>query len=96
MEDIKKMIKQSAEDIIKDVDGISEGSKEYTNLLEQLVYIQTVNYNQEHPDAELELPPIPAPLRVNTAVRTVAAKVKEEREFETLEELEGVPTGLLH
>lgn len=95
MKDIKTIIEEAAAEIIEGVDGISEGTVEYDKLMEQLIYIQSVNYKNDNPAADIELPDEPAPLRITPSVRKVAASIdkknaakKEQMEQEELEDLE--------
>lgn len=95
MKDIKQIIADAAIEIIDGVDGISEGSPEYDKLMNQLIYIQTLNYNNDNPSHAVELPERPEPLRVGPVVRKVAAQIsknaaikKEQEEREALEEEE--------
>lgn len=89
MEDIKQMIADAAKEIIDGVDGISEGTKDYDNLLNQLIRIQSLNYQAEHPDVDLGIEPDPEPLEVNTPIRKAAAQIEENRATqEALEYLE--------
>lgn len=98
MDEIKQMIADAAKEIIDGVDGISEGTRDYDRLLEQLIRIQTINYNAINPEAKLEVPENPAPLRVTKGIRRAAAqinennKLKEEKEAtqEAIEYLEEV------
>lgn len=89
MEEIKQMIADAAKEIIDGVDGISEGSAEYDNLMEQLIYIQTINYKNQNPDSELEVPDTPQPLKVGPVIRKAANQIDKNRATkEAVEELQ--------
>lgn len=77
MDEIKQMIADAAKEIIDGVDGVSEGTEDYDHLLKQLIRIQTINYNTINPEAKLEIPEKPEPLKVSKNIRRAARQISE-------------------